>query len=183
MLRNSRGESPVSDSLGVLVSQVSSSCESTINQKGEERSSIPTPGLNKPQQQHLHFPSIYGNTSGNFHPYSETNANSLSSSVKPQPHDAQARQISQLEIMSWTQLNESTQGINTMGVPKFQRQNSINDLKRVQGGSASHLANSSTSQQNLVPQKSSTNKVHTSAPSPSMAGVKQESFDQVTEHP
>ncbi|XP_041021567.1 transcription initiation factor TFIID subunit 4b-like isoform X2 [Juglans microcarpa x Juglans regia] len=83
--------------------------------------------------------------------------------------------------MSSTQLNGTTQGINTMGTPKFQRQNSINDLKRVQGGSVSHLANSSTSQHILVPRQSSTNKEQSSTPSPSTAGVKQESLDQVTE--
>ncbi|KAG2692360.1 hypothetical protein I3760_08G050200 [Carya illinoinensis] len=101
--------------------------ESTINQEGEQ-SSIPTQGLNKQQQQHLHFPPMYGNTGSNFHPYARTSVHSLTSSVKPQPHAAQAA--------------GTTQGINTMDTPKFQRQNSMIDLKRVQGGSASHLANS-----------------------------------------
>ncbi|KAG7966401.1 hypothetical protein I3843_08G049700 [Carya illinoinensis] len=114
-----------SDSLGVLA-------------KGEQ-SSIPTQGLNKQQQQHLHFPPMYGNTGSNFHPYARTSVHSLTSSVKPQPHAAQAA--------------GTTQGINTMDTPKFQRQNSMIDLKRVQGGSASHLANSSTSQQNLLEQE------------------------------
>ncbi|GLT68232.1 hypothetical protein SLA2020_404830 [Shorea laevis] len=178
--QKSREMNRPSDSHGVQVSQVSSSSESTLNQE-REQSSIPIQGLNKQQQQHLHFPPIYGSSSGNYHPYSGTNVNTSTSSVKPQPHDTQLRQISQHQNLSSTQLGGTTQGMNMMSMPKFERQNSINDPKRVQGGSVSHLANNSTSQQNSVPWQSSTNKEQYSAPSSSMAGVKQEAIDQATE--
>jgi transcription initiation factor TFIID subunit 4 len=169
-----------SDSHGVQVSQVSSSSESTVNQE-RDQSPITIQGLNKQQQQHVHFPPIYGSTGGNYHPYSGTNVNTSTSSVKPQPHDTQLRQISQHQNLSSTQLGGTTQGMNMMSLPKFERQNSINDSKRVQGGSVSHLANNSTSQQNSVPWQSSSNKEQYSAPSSSMAGVKQEIIDQATE--
>ncbi|XP_059432337.1 transcription initiation factor TFIID subunit 4b-like [Corylus avellana] len=169
-----------SDSHGVQVSQVSSSSESTVNQE-REQSSIAIQGLNKQQQQHLHFPPIYGSTGGNYHPYSGTNVNTSTSSVKPQPHDTQLRQISQHQNLSSTQLGGTTQGMNMMSLPKFERQNSINDPKRVQGGSVSHLANNSTSQQKSVPWQTSSNKEQYSAPSSSVAGVKQEIIDQATE--
>ncbi|XP_059432112.1 transcription initiation factor TFIID subunit 4b-like isoform X3 [Corylus avellana] len=169
-----------SDSHGIQVSQVSSSSESTVNQE-REQSSVTIQGLNKQQQQHLHFPPIYGSTGGNYHPYSGTNVNTSTSSVKPQPHDTQLRQISQHQNLSSTQLGGTTQGMNMMSLPKFERHNSINDPKRVQAGSVSHLANNSTPQQNSVPWQSSSNKEQYSAPSSSMAGVKQEAIDQATE--
>jgi len=102
-----------SDSHGVQVSQVSSSSESTVNQE-REQSSITIQGLNKQQQQHLHFPPIYGSTGGNYHAYSGTNVNTSTSSVKPQPHDTQLRQISQHQNLSSTQLGGTTQGMNMM---------------------------------------------------------------------
>ena len=169
-----------SDSHGIQVSQVSSSSESTVNQESEQ-SSVTIQGLNKQQQQHLHFPPIYGSTGGNYHPYSGTNVNTSTSSVKAQPHDTQLRQITQHQNCSSTQLGGTTQGMNMMSLPKFERHNSINDPKRVQGGSVSHLANNSTPQQNSVPWRSSSNKEQYSAPSSSMAGVKQGAIDQATE--
>lgn len=174
--QKSREVNRPSDSHGVPVSQVTSSNVNTVNQE-RERSSIPAQGLNK-QQQHLHFPPIYGGSGGNYHPYSGSNVNTSTSSVKPQPHDAQMRQISQHQNMSPTQLGGTTQA---MSMPKFERPNSVNDPKRVQGGSLSHLANNSTSQQNPVPWQSATNKEQISAPSSLVAGVKQEVIDQPTQ--
>lgn len=93
----------------------------------------------------------------------------------------QLKQISQHQNLSSTQLGGTTQGVNMMSMPKFERKNSINDQKQVQGGSVSHVANNSTSQQNSVPWQSSTNKEQYSTPSSSMAGVKQKAIDQATE--
>ncbi|KAK9983283.1 hypothetical protein SO802_032808 [Lithocarpus litseifolius] len=174
--QKSREVNRPSDSHGVPVSQVTSSNVNTVNQE-RERSSIPAQGLNK-QQQHLHFPPIYGGSGGNYHPYSGSNVNTSTSSVKPQPHDAQMRQISQHQNMSSTQLGGTTQA---MSMPKFERPNSVNDPKRVQGGSLSQLANNATSQQNPVPWQSATNKEQISAPSSLVAGVKQEVIDQPTQ--
>ncbi|KAL4604205.1 hypothetical protein ACB092_10G176200 [Castanea dentata] len=174
--QKSREVNRQSDSHGVPVSQMTSSNVNTVNQE-RERSSIPAQGLNK-QQQHLHFPPIYGGSGGNYHPYSVSNVNTSTSSVKPQPHDAQMRQISQHQNMSSTQLGGTTQA---MSMPKFERPNSVNDPKRVQGGSLSHLANNSTSQQNPVPWQSTTNKEQISAPSSLVVGVKQEVIDQPTQ--
>ncbi|KAG6705443.1 hypothetical protein I3843_07G173900 [Carya illinoinensis] len=175
--QKSREGNRQSDSHGGQGSQVPSSSVSGINPE-RERSSIPTQGLNKQQQQHLHFPSIYGSTSGNYNPYSGTNVNTLTSSVKTHTHEAQTRQIPQHQNINSTQLSGTTQA---MSIPKFERLNSTNDPKRLQGGSVSHLPNNSTSQQIPVPWQSSTNKEQSSALSPSMAGVKQEAIDQVTE--
>ncbi|KAL4620359.1 hypothetical protein ACB092_06G148600 [Castanea dentata] len=132
--QKSREVNRQSDSHGVPVSQMTSSNVNTVNQE-RERSSIPAQGLNK-QQQHLHFPPIYGGSGGNYHPNSVSNVNTSTSSVKPQPHDAQMRQISQHQNMSSTQLGGTTQA---MSMPKFERPNSVNDPKRVQGGSLSHF--------------------------------------------
>ncbi|KAK7828681.1 transcription initiation factor tfiid subunit 4b [Quercus suber] len=174
--QKSREVNRPSDSHGVPVSQVTSSNVNTVNQE-RERSSIPAQGHNK-QQQHLHFPPIYGGSGGNYHPYSGSNVNTSTSSVKPQPHDAQMRQISQHQNISSTQLGGTTQA---MSMPKFERPNSVNDPKRVQGGSLSHLANNSTSQQNPVPWQSATNKEQISTPSSLVVGVKQEVIDQPTQ--
>lgn len=176
--QKSREGNRQSDSHGVQGSQATSSGASGINQE-RERSSVPSQGLNKQQQQHSHFPSIYGSTSGNYNPYSGTNVNPLTSSVKTHTHESQARQISH-QNMNSTQLSGTTQGMNTMGIPKFERLNSTNDPKRLQGGSVSLLANSSTSPQIPVTWQSSTNKEQSSTLSPSVAGVKQEAIDQVT---
>ncbi|TYK31146.1 transcription initiation factor TFIID subunit 4b [Cucumis melo var. makuwa] len=133
--------------------QITSSSTSTIQDR--ERSSVSVPGLEKQQ---LHFQQksfpMYGN-SGNYHTYTGSNINASSLSLKPQPHEGQVKQISQ-------------QASN------FDRQVTINDSKRVQGGSVPHLHNNLTSQQN--PWKSSTSKEQNI-----MSYVKQEPSDQVSE--
>ncbi|XP_022971952.1 transcription initiation factor TFIID subunit 4b isoform X2 [Cucurbita maxima] len=138
--------------------QLTSSSSGTIQER--ERSSIPVPGLEKQQ---LHFQQksfpMYGN-SGNYHPYTGSNINTSSLSLKPQPHEGQVKQISQ-------------QASN------FDRQVTINDPKRVQGGNVSHLRNNLTSQPS--PWKSSTSKEQTTGPLSSMSYIKQEPSDQVSE--
>lgn len=102
---------------------------------------------------------MYG-TSGNYHPYTGSNINASSMSHKPQPHEGQVKQISQQ-------------------APNFDRQVSINDSKRVQGGNVPHLHNNLTAQQN--PWKSSTSKEQNTGPLSSMSYINQEPSDQVSE--
>lgn len=137
--------------------QLASSSAGTVQ---ERERSVPVPGLEKQQ---LHFQqksfAMYG-TSGNYHPYTGSNINASSMSHKPQPHEGQVKQISQQ-------------------APNFDRQVSINDSKRVQGGNVPHLHNNLTAQQN--PWKSSTSKEQNTGPLSSMSYINQEPSDQVSE--
>jgi hypothetical protein len=54
-----------------------SSSNAVIQETG--RSSVLMRGLNKQQQQHIHFPSTYGSSGGNFNPFLGTITGSLSS--------------------------------------------------------------------------------------------------------
>ncbi|KAJ4701641.1 Transcription initiation factor TFIID subunit 4B [Melia azedarach] len=170
-----------SGSHGIHASQIPSSTPSTVNQ---ERSSVSVQGLNKQQQQHLHFPqtsfSMYGTNSGNYHPYNGSNATPPGSSLKSHPHDSQMRQITHHQSMGSTQSGGASQPMNMMSVPKFERQNSGNDLGKIQGGSVSHFTNNSTLQQNSVPWQASANKEQ-SGPLSSMTYVKPEPIDQGTD--
>lgn len=140
--------------------QLTSSSTGTIQER--ERSSVPVPGLEKQQ---LHFQqksfAMYG-TSGSYHQYTGSNINASSLSLKPQPHEGQVKQISQQ-------------------APNFDRQVTINDSKRVQGGNVPHLHNNLTSQQNPVSWKSTTSKEQNTGPLSSMSYIKQEPSDQVAE--
>lgn len=167
---------------GIHASQMASSSPSTVNQE-RERSAVLVQGLNKQQQQHLHFPQtsypMYGSSGANYHPYSATNVNPPGSSLKPHPHDSQMRQISHHQNMGSASSGGASQAMNTMNLPKFERQNSVNELSKVQGGSISHFTNSSKSQQNIVPWQPSPNKEHNPSSLSSMAYVKPEPVDQV----
>ncbi|XP_038877251.1 transcription initiation factor TFIID subunit 4b isoform X2 [Benincasa hispida] len=138
--------------------QLTSSSTGTIQER--ERSSVPVPGLEKQQ---LHFQQksfpMYGNSSS-YHPYTGSNINASSLSLKPQPHEGQVKQISQQ-------------------APTFDRQVTINDSKRVQGGNVPHLHSNVTAQQN--PWKSSTSKEQNTGPLSSMSYIAQEPSDQVSE--
>ncbi|XP_045798374.1 transcription initiation factor TFIID subunit 4b-like isoform X1 [Trifolium pratense] len=114
----------------VQPNQLQSSSSNAVSQE-TERSSVHIQGLNKQQQQHIHFPSTYGSSGGNYIPFSGTTTSS-SSSLRPQirPHDSHIRQISHQSI-----------GLS--------QQSSFNDPKRMPGGSVSTVVNNTTSQQNL----------------------------------
>ncbi|KAL7175597.1 hypothetical protein ACSBR2_029236 [Camellia fascicularis] len=173
------------DSHGMPASQMSSSSLSNINQE-RERSTIPIQGLSKQQQQHLHFSQssfpIYGSTGGNYgHPFSGTNVNSSAASLKQQPHDSQMRQGPVHQSIGATQLGTSTQVMNVLNVPNFERQNPFSEPKRVQGGTLTHLTNNSTLQQNSVQWQSSTSKEQKNGALSSMTHVKQEPVDQGNE--
>lgn len=120
---------------------------------------------------------MYGSAGGNYHSYTGTNVNTSATSTKQQPHDSQMRQVSLHQNIGSTQMGGTSQAMNPMSVPKFERQSSVNDPKRVQAGSLPHPSNSSTLQQSSVPWQSSTNKEQIS----SMAYVKQEPADQTNE--
>ncbi|GMP80925.1 hypothetical protein CsSME_00035837 [Camellia sinensis var. sinensis] len=173
------------DSHGMPASQMSSSSLSNINQE-RERSTIPIQGLSKQQQQHLHFSQssfpIYGSTGGNYgHPFSGTNVNSSAASLKQQPHDSQMRQGPVHQSIGATQLGTSTQVMNVLNVPNFERQNPFSEPKRVQGGTLTHLTNNSTLQQNSVQWQSSTSKEQKNCALSSMTHIKQEPVDQGNE--
>ncbi|KAF3446568.1 hypothetical protein FNV43_RR11748 [Rhamnella rubrinervis] len=171
-----------SDSHGMQVNQISPSSAVATTQDRER--SGPMQGLNKQQQQQLHYaqPSftMYGGNAGNYHPYSGATVNASTLSLKPQSHDSQMRQIPQHQNMTSAQGGE-TQGVSVMTLPKLERQNSISDPGRMQGGSLSHFANNSTMQQNPVTWQSSTNKDQNAGSMSSMAYVKQEPTDQATD--
>ncbi|PNX95050.1 transcription initiation factor [Trifolium pratense] len=118
----------------VQPNQLPSSSSNAVNQE-TERSSVNIQGLNKQQQQHIHFPSTYGSSGGNYNPFSGTTTSS-SSSLRPQPHphDSHIRQIPHQSI-----------GLSHLGVD---RQSSFNDPKRMPGGSVSTVVNNTASQQN-----------------------------------
>lgn len=159
-----------SDSHGMQVNQMSSSSTGAANQVHNK-------------QQQLQYPqssfAMYGSTGGNYHPYPGTNVNTLP--LKQHPHDSQLRQIPQHQSMGSAQTGGGeAQGTNIMSVPKLERQNSMNDPSRQQGGSLSHFTNNSALQQNPVPWPSS-NKEQSSGPLSSIAYVKQEPIDQTAE--
>ncbi|GAV65948.1 TAF4 domain-containing protein/RST domain-containing protein [Cephalotus follicularis] len=178
-VQKSREVEHQSHSHGMQVSQMPSSSVSTINQE-KEHPSIPVQGLNKQQQQHLHFPqtsfSMYGSSVGNYLPFSGTNINTSGPPLKSNPHDSQMRQISHQQSMGSAPLGGATQATNMM------RQNSISDPNRVQGGSVSHFTNHSPFQQNSVHWQPSANKEQSSGSFTSGTYVKQELVDQGTEH-
>ncbi|GAU14124.1 hypothetical protein TSUD_169490, partial [Trifolium subterraneum] len=113
----------------VQPNQIQPSSSNAVSQE-TERSSVHIQGLNKQQQQHIHFPSTYGSSGGNYSPFSGTTTSS-SSSFRPQlrPHDSHIRQISHQSI-----------GLS--------QQSSFNDPKRMPGGSVSTVVNNTPSQQN-----------------------------------
>ncbi|XP_038996613.1 transcription initiation factor TFIID subunit 4b-like isoform X1 [Hibiscus syriacus] len=156
---------------GMLGSQISSSGSTTLNQEGG-RSSIPPQGINK--QQHLNFPqnsfSMFGSNS--YHTYSGPNVNTSGSTLKPQSHDSQMRQITPHQSMGSNPVGGSTQTMNMMSGPKLERQNSSNDPNRLQDAPLSHFSGGS------APWQTSLSKELNPSPLSSAAYVKQESVDQ-----
>ncbi|KAJ1385467.1 Transcription initiation factor TFIID component TAF4 [Sesbania bispinosa] len=129
-------------SQGVQPNQLPPSSSNAVNQE-TERSSLHIQGLNKQQQQHLHFPSAYGTSGGNYNPFSGTTSSS-SPSLRPQPHDSHMRQIPHQSI-GLNHLGGATQGL--IGTEKLEQQNSFNDPKRMPGGSVLPVVNNTASQQ------------------------------------
>ncbi|KAL2543775.1 Transcription initiation factor TFIID subunit 4b [Forsythia ovata] len=162
------------DSHGMEVNQMSSS---TLNVMSQERKqpTFPVQGLNKQQQQHLHFSQAsfptYGSAGSSYPPYSAT-------SLRQQPHDSQMRQVTAHQNMNANQLGPTTQAMNMVNVPKFGRPNAFGEPKKTQAGALTHMNNNTTLQQNPVHWPSSTSKELKIGVSSSMSYVKQEPVDQ-----
>nr|VDC90409.1 unnamed protein product [Brassica rapa] len=130
-------------------------------------SSVPVQGLTKhpPHQMQLppsSFPMY--TSSGNFHSFPGSNTNVSGSPLRPHLHDPHMRHVAHNQTMGSSGLGGPPQSTtNMMTMPKFERQTSVNDPSRVQGGATSHFQNSSS----LPPGQGS-----------SMSNVKQESVDQ-----
>ncbi|XLR04590.1 hypothetical protein S83_070788 [Arachis hypogaea] len=123
---------------GLQPSQLSSSNSITVSQEAE-RSSIHIHGLNKqpqPQPQHLHFPSAYGSCGGNYRPFSGQASSLLH--LSDHHHESHMSQIPH-QSTGPNHLGWATQGF--IGMPKLEQQNSLNDPKRLSGGSVALLNN------------------------------------------
>ncbi|KAK7383206.1 hypothetical protein VNO78_28879 [Psophocarpus tetragonolobus] len=167
------------ESQGLQPSQLPPSISNTVGHE-TERTSVHMPGLNnKQQQQHLHFSSAYGNSGGNYNPFSGTTSSSTSS-IKPQPHDSHISQIPHQSIGS-NHLGGSTHGLNVIGMPKLEQQNSFTDPKRLPGGSMSPAVNNTVSQQTSNAWQTSTNKEQHLGLMSSVSYVKKEPSDLSTE--
>ena len=165
------------ESQGLQPSHLPPSSSNTVSQEAE-RSSVHIQGLNKQQQQHLHFPSSYGSSGGNYNPFSAATSSSASS-IRPQPHDSHISQIPH-QSTGPNHLGGATQGLNAIGMPKLERQNSFNDPKRLPGGSVA-LINNTASQQTPNAWQPSSNKDQTSGLLSSVSYVKKEPGDLSTE--
>ncbi|KAJ4955104.1 hypothetical protein NE237_011887 [Protea cynaroides] len=174
-----------SDSPGMHLSQTSSASMSIVNQE-KGLSSIQLQGINKQQQKHLHLPQtsfpMYGTMVGNYHSphaYSGPPISGATTSLKSQTQDSQMRQVPLHQGMVSNQLGGATQPMNMMTRPRYEMQNSLNEPKRLQGGT--HLTNLSTMQQNPAQWQSSVSKEQKGGALSSIAYVKQELVDQTTE--
>ncbi|XP_011074372.1 transcription initiation factor TFIID subunit 4b isoform X2 [Sesamum indicum] len=170
------------DSQGVQVSQMSTSSSGVLSQE-RKHPAFPTQGLNK--QQHMHFSQTsfptYGSAGSSYSPFSATNAAS-STSLRPQPHDSQMKQAPPHQNMTVSHVGPSTQAMNMMNMPKFDRPHSFGDPKKMQGGSLTHVNSNTALQQNQVQWPSSTSKEPKIGVSSSMTHVKQEPLDQEQQH-
>lgn len=166
------------ESQGLQPNQLTSSTSNSVAQE-TERASVHIQGLNKQQQHHLHFASAYGNSGGNYNPYSGTTGSSTSS-IKPQSHDSHMSQIPHQSIGS-NHLGGSTHGLSVIGMPKLEQQNSFNDPKRLPGGSVSSAVNNAASQQTSNAWQPSTNKEQNLGLMSSVSYVKKEPGDMSTE--
>ncbi|XP_052119386.1 transcription initiation factor TFIID subunit 4b isoform X2 [Arachis duranensis] len=163
---------------GLQPSQLSSSNSISVSQEAE-RSSVHVHGLNKqpqPQPQHLHFPSAYGSSGGNYRPFSGP-ASSSASSIRPPPHESHMSQIPH-QSTGPNHLGGATQGF--IGMPKLEQQNSLNDPKRLPGGSVA-LLNNPASQQTPNAWQPPSNKDQSSGFLSSGSYVKKEPSDMPTE--
>ncbi|KAK7376952.1 hypothetical protein VNO80_02372 [Phaseolus coccineus] len=166
------------ESQGLQPKQLTSSSSNTVGQE-TERTSVHIQGLNKQQQHHLHFAPAYGNSGGNYNPYSGATSSS-SLSIKLQSHDSHMSQIPHQSIGS-NHLGGSTHGLSVTGMPKVEQQNSFNDPKRLPGGSVSSAVNNTASQQTSTAWQSSTNKEQNLGLMSSVSYVKKEPSDLSTE--
>ncbi|XP_074369942.1 transcription initiation factor TFIID subunit 4b-like isoform X5 [Apium graveolens] len=142
--------------------------------KQERERPFPIQGLNK-QQQHIQFPPSfppYGTTGSNYHQYGGGNIHSSAQSLKQQSQNMQARHVT---------ARPGAGTVQSMGLPKYEKQNSVTEPMRLQGGKFSHSANLSKVLQNSVHRQSSLNQEQSNNGLISGHYVKQEQTDQANE--
>ncbi|XP_019255665.1 PREDICTED: transcription initiation factor TFIID subunit 4b-like isoform X3 [Nicotiana attenuata] len=168
---------------GTPGSQISSSSLFAVKQE-RDCSAFPVKGLNKQQQQHLHFSQAsfpkFANIGDTYSPYSVTNvSSSMGTPVKQPSNDIQIRQIPAYPNRNATPLRASTHAVNMINAPKLERQNSFGEPKRIPGGSLSHVSNTSTMQQSSLQWSRSTNKEQKILLSTPMTNLKPEPIDHL----
>ncbi|CAI9115938.1 OLC1v1016953C1 [Oldenlandia corymbosa var. corymbosa] len=170
------------DSHEVQLNQLSNNTFA-VNQD-REHPTFPAQSLNKPQPQpqaqHMQFPHMsfpaYGATGGiQYRPYSAMSPNISQPPLKQQVHDSQMRPVPAHQAVNTSQLGSTTQAINMVGMPKFDRQNSFNDQKRLPSGTMSPMTSNSALPQNSVQWQAPSTKEQKSG------HVKQEPLDQSNE--
>ncbi|KAJ8541179.1 hypothetical protein K7X08_001995 [Anisodus acutangulus] len=161
-------------------SQLPSSGLTAVKQE-RDRSPFPVQGLNRQQQQHLHFSQAsfptFSNAGNNYSAYSASNANSSATKpLKQQSDDAHMRQISAQQNRNATQCGVPTQAMGMMSAPKFEKQNTFGEAKRLPGGSL-NIPSASRIQQTSVQWQQSANKEQKSILSSPMTNPKPEPID------
>ncbi|CAN0840743.1 Transcription initiation factor TFIID subunit 4b [Linum grandiflorum] len=169
------------DSHAVNFTQMTSPSANIVNQH-RESSSVSIQGLNKQNQQHLHFPQtsfpMHGGTGSNFPAYSGTGKNASGASLNPQPQEIQMRQISHHQGIGINQVGTPSQAMSTFNVPKLERQGSVTDANRPYSGPIPPYPSKPTLQQNPIPWQTSTNKDQSRIPFSPTNSVKQEVVEQ-----
>ncbi|KAE9599997.1 hypothetical protein Lal_00046152 [Lupinus albus] len=163
------------ESQGLQTSHLPTS-SSNVGRQETERSSIHVQGLNKQQQQHLHFSSAYGSTGGNYNPFSGTTTSSTSS-IKLQPHNSHLGQTPH-QNTGPNHIGGVPQGLNVTSMPKLERHNSFSDPKRLPGGSVSSVGNNTTPQQTSNAWKPSINKEQNIEQGSSNQGIVKDEFSR-----
>ncbi|KAM3305001.1 transcription initiation factor TFIID subunit 4b isoform X2 [Capsicum chacoense] len=165
---------------GAQGSQMPSSSLITVKQE-RDRTPFPVQGLNRQQQQHLHFSQAsfptFSNAGNNYSAYSASNVNSSTTQpLKQQSDDAQMRQISAQQSRNATQFGVPAQAMGMMGAPKFEKQSNFGEAKRLPAVSL-NISSTSRIQQTSVQWQASANKEQKSIHSSPMTNPKPEPID------
>ncbi|XP_015158298.1 transcription initiation factor TFIID subunit 4b isoform X2 [Solanum tuberosum] len=168
------------DLRGAQGSQMPSSGLTSVKQE-RDHTPFPIQGLNRQQQQHLHFSQAsfptFANAGNNYSAYSASNVNSSTTQpLKQQSDDAQMRQISVQQNRNATQFGVPTQAMGIMSAPKFEKQNTFGEAKRLPGGGL-NISSTSRIQQTSVQWQPSANKEQKSILSSPMTNPKPEPID------
>ncbi|KAL3371841.1 hypothetical protein AABB24_008402 [Solanum stoloniferum] len=168
------------DLRGAQGSQMPSSGLTAVKQE-RDHTPFPIQGLNRQQQQHLHFSQAsfptFANAGNNYSAYSASNVNSSTTQpLKQQSDDAQMRQISVQQNRNATQFGVPTQAMGIMSAPKFEKQNTFGEAKRLPGGGL-NISSTSRIQQTSVQWQPSANKEQKSILSSPMTNPKPEPID------
>nr|XP_009793398.1 PREDICTED: transcription initiation factor TFIID subunit 4b-like isoform X3 [Nicotiana sylvestris]XP_016491721.1 PREDICTED: transcription initiation factor TFIID subunit 4b-like isoform X3 [Nicotiana tabacum] len=168
------------DLRGAQGNQMPSSSLIAVKQE-RDHSPFPIQGLNRQQQQHLHFSQAsfptFPSAGNNYSAYSASNLNSSTTQpLKQQSDDAQMRQFSAQQNRNATQLGVPTQAVGMMSAPKFEKQNTFGEAKRLPCGSL-NIPTTSRTQQPSVQWQQSANKEQRSILSSPMTNLKSEPID------